>query len=306
MKNLFLITVLILGGAVLAQAQQRGRPDPTPQTTSERRTQQSIDRAKDISNRSNSLQLLEKLPPQVRGNNKFFKESIRPFYRKTTKEERSLLAPNEEDFTKHRGFLSQKKAGILRLIIDKGCVVNPKVVSAKPHCAKFSMPGAGSAYSFRYYDYRLVHLADLNFRKNTFQALGTLTHGIMVNLGNVSLEDINVKTKGMNFLAKFKPAKDLPKAADIANKLVKGINKDGFKYASVLPVKENMTYALRSVAYKGESLKKVGKIVFNEFELDKRKDIIIAFRVVRFHPNEDVTILWKEIQSRKAPKMKMK
>ena len=42
---------------------------------------------------------------------------------------------------------------------------------------------------------------------------------------------------------------------------------------------------------------------FLMLEGDKRKDLILAFRVIRKTPNGSVTILWKELQQNKAPEI---
>ena len=132
----------------------------------------------------------------------------------------------------------------------------------------------------------------------------------MVNLGETPLDQVDLKTDGVKYLAKFKPAKDMPSAGDIANKLTKGIKDGGFTYASILPVSPGKTYVLRSIAYRGVLPMTMEGVLYNEIEesygFDKRRDIIIAFKVARFTTNKNATILWKELSNKKAPKLKSK
>lgn len=306
MKKLFLVSILVFISSVGIYSQTPSRnPKPTPHPSTVK-LQKTVDSGRDISNRSNNLRLTENFPVKTEKERKIVREKIKPRYRKTTKEERNYLSPSDEDAQKYYSFLKQKDTGLIKLISDKGCASNKNVVNASPQCERLTMPGAGSAYSFRFKDYRILDLSDLNFRKNRFESLGVLNHGFIVYIGDIPLESVTLKTKGVGYLASIKPAKNFNKAAELANKLTKGIKKDGFIYSSIKGVKENSTYVLRSIAYRGESLKTVDGIIYNEMDLDKRKDVIVAFRVVRLNPNEDVTILWKELRSKKAPKLKAK
>lgn len=301
MKNFSLILVLILiFGVVAINAQTRGNPTPTPDTES------PIDRQRqdDINKRSSNLRLTEKFPVEpVNKDNRTFREKIRPIYRKPDKEERKILSPNSEDETKFAQFLKAKKTGLIKLIIDQGCDKDVGVVVSTPHCLKYSMPGAGASYSFRYDNYRIRYLSDINYTGKAFQSVGVLTHGVFADIGDIPLEDVNLDTNGIDFLEKIEPAENFAEAKALIDKLEKGIENDGFIYKNNLPVKENTTYLLRSIAYRGNSYRTVAGIMFDELEFDKREDITVAFRIVRLEPDGSVTILWKELDSKKAPKI---
>ncbi|MEZ5344340.1 MAG: hypothetical protein R2681_02185 [Pyrinomonadaceae bacterium] len=300
MKRITVSVVFCLLVAVTALGQVRGRPDPTPQSPTDR----SINQANEIGRRSNELRNVEAFPVKNDEERKIFREQIEPLYRKPTDEEMTILDPGAGYQTANEAFLKNKRTGLIKLIIDRDCAENQNVVKASAECAKYTMPGAGSAYSFREEMHRLIRLADLNFRKNSFQALGTLTHGIMTDLGQVSIETIDLKSPDVEYLVDFKPAKDINAAAKIAGDLTKGIKDSGKVYASVLPVREGNTYLLRSIAYRGEAAKVAGPIVYNELDFDERRDVIVAFKVLKFVPDESVVILWKELQDKKSPKIK--
>ena len=233
-----------------------------------------------------------------------FLNSIQPLYRKPTKEELQTLAPNAEDVRKYAEFLKQSNTGITRLVVDFGCAANPSIVVATPNCLKYTMPGAGSSFSFRTNNYRIRRLADLTFTGGSFQTTGVLLHGILVNLGDISLEQISLSTNGIKFLTDFVPATEFEKAAETERQLIAGIENGGFSYYSGLNAVENATYILRSIAYRGMFPQAVQNVAYNELAFDKRKDVLVIFRVIRKDTDGSITILWKEMQDKKSPKIK--
>lgn len=147
------------------------------------------------------------------------------------------------------------------------------------------------------------HISDIVFKGSNFEALGTLNHGIMVDLGDVPIDGLDERSEGIGYITGMKASRDFAQAGDLAVKLQKGIKQDGRMYSSVLPVRENSTYVIRSIAYDGEAIRKVGPYAYNEMDLDKRRDVLVVFRVVRLRDG-DATIVWKELDSSKAPKLK--
>lgn len=238
--------------------------------------------------------------------NPFAHKKIEILYRMPTAKELALLSPNKEDFRAFAEFLRQPHTGLTTLAADKGCADNSKIVVATADCLAYSMPGAGSSYSFRVKNYRIPNLADITFTENSFQATGIRLHGIFVKLGDVPLEQVNLQTKGINFLTDFKPEADFQKAKEIDRQLSVGIEKDGFVYRRALRAVDDTTYVLRSVAYRGTYLRAVEGFSYNELDFDKRSDVIIAFRIVRRDADGAVTILWKQLQKQNSPKTKWK
>ena len=234
----------------------------------------------------------------------FLKKNIEPLYRKPTAKELKAIEPSRELFTKYAEFLRQPNTGLTKLIDDKGCADNTKVVVATDNCLKYTMPGAGSSFSFRTDTYRIPRLADLTFTDKSFQAEGVLLHGIFVNLGDVPLEQVSLETKGMKYLVNFEPEPDYEKGREIDLKLAQGIKEDGFLYRRGLYTVENTTFALRSVAYGGKYFRAVKDFTYNEFDYDKRKDVIVVFRIVEKDTEGNVTILWKQLQQKDSPEIK--
>lgn len=227
-----------------------------------------------------------------------------PLYRKATKEELRKIAPNPHLFQKYAAFLRQDETGLTRLLPDAGCAESTRVVVATKECLAYTMPGAGYAYSFREDNYRIPRLADIIFTENSFQASGVLLHGIFVKLGDVPLETVGLQTAGMKYLVDFQPEPNYDRAKLISEKLSEGVETDGFFYRRGLNAEDDTVYALRSIAYRGRYLRAIRGITYNEFAYDKRRDIIVAFRIVERGADDSVTILWKILSEKKSPKIK--
>ncbi|MGC2238802.1 MAG: hypothetical protein WA584_21785 [Pyrinomonadaceae bacterium] len=232
--------------------------------------------------------------------------SVQPLYRKPTREELQTIAPSSGLLQKFNGFLRADNTGLFKLLVDVGCADNTNIVVAKEKCLKFTMPGAGNSYSFRTNNYRIRHLADLTFSGKNFYVSGVLMHGIMVNIGDVPLENVTLQTNGLKFLNEFQPTDDFEQAKLLDRQFVNGVTKDGFFYSRGLASVENTTYILRSIAYDGRIMRSVRGIAYNELDFDKRKDVMIAFRVVSRDADGSLTILWKELSRKDAPKFKKK
>lgn len=224
-------------------------------------------------------------------------------YREPTKKELETVAPNEELKAKYAKFLRQPNTGLTKLIKDKNCSENTKIVSADENCLKYSMPGAGNSFSFRKEQYRIARLADLTFTENSFQGTGFLTHTLLVNIGDVGLESVSLQTAGLQYINEFQPEPDYNKGKIIAEKLSEGVKKDNFLYRRGHLAVENATFVMRSIAYGGKSFRAVEGLTYNEFDFDDRRDITVAFRIVEKDSDGNVTILWKRLSDKKSPKV---
>ncbi len=229
---------------------------------------------------------------------------IRPLYRKPSKEELEAVEPGAELFNKYADFLRQENTGLTKLIEDTGCAESTKVVVASDKCLKYTMPGAGSSFSFRAQTYRLSRLADITFTDNSFQAGGVFIHGIFVNIGDIPLEKVTLETGGLKYLTEFAPETDYKKSKEIDRQLSKGVKSGGFLYRRGLYIVEDTTFVLRSIAYDGKYMRSASGVTYNELDFDKRNDVIVAFRIVEKDTDGNVTILWKVLQQKDAPELK--
>ncbi len=308
MKNTFYIFLFLLLGLNLAHAQQT-TPKPTPKPAATPNQKIEIQRA--VSQQNAQNQRFNNLHGKHTGRpldsfrvRYFAGDFLETLYRKPTSEELDLIKPNEEDLRKYSNFLKNPNTGIIKLINDAGCSENSKIIVATAECLKYKFPGAGSSYSFRTKSYRLPRLADLTFTDNSFQATGVHLHGIFVNIGDIPLERVNSNTEGMEFLLKFMPSTDYQSAAKVDRYLSKGIVHKGFIYRRALYMQENTTFVLRSIAYRGKYFRAVRGMTYNELNFDKRRDVIVAFQVIRKHADGSISLLWKEISNKKSPKLK--
>ena len=292
----FLTVLLIISAVIVTVTAQ--------QTADEKKAQDERNQA-DFNQRVDALRNVGKPRTRVDPNEEFhiMQSRIKPRYRKPNDNEIKLLAPENQDLQTFSDFLSNKNTGITKLIIDKGCDQGSEIVNSTPHCLKYAMPGAGASYSFRVKNYQNKSLGDLNFSGDVFETTGVLKQGILINIGDISLDKINLDTKELKVLAEFIPPDNFKKASAFSAMLEKGIDGGEFVYKNSAPVLENTTYALRSIAYRGEVNQVVDGISYNELSFDERRDVIVVFRIVRLVPDESVTILWKELSDKKSPKI---
>lgn len=206
----------------------------------------------------------------------------------------AIVSPNPADTAKYRDFLQQSKTGLFRLIPNFGCDTT-KIIYVEGDCLNY-VPN-GWIYSFRQKNYPFINfLSDIRLDKEYLISEGFHTQGILVELGTDNLENITSETDGMKFLSEYAPATQFQEAKDQYEKLKNGIENGNFKYSNAVKYKENITYALRSIAYKSEN---------RMIKSDKRSDVTIAFRIIRKEENGGISILWKEISRQKAPRLKV-
>jgi hypothetical protein len=232
----------------------------------------------------------------------------KPLTKEEIKKIKALLAPNAEDLAKYKDFLDQSKTGLFRLFPNLDCE-SKNIVRVDGNCANF-VPGGG-AYSFRAKTYGGMDLFDIRFFADELFADAFLAQEIFVPLGNVPLEDVSLASKGIGFLGDFKPEEKNQEVREQFAKIAAVVKSGDYYYSKRVKAVENMTYALRVVAYRSQE-----KIIFrsnDELSIqldkflavndDKRMDIIIAFRIIRKDQNGSISILWKELKRRAAPEI---
>lgn len=305
MKNVVIASTIFFASAFTISGQQI---NPSPQITPvpSMEIQPNIRRGEERNRRFDREKSVgNQVSTQNYERRQIFFQTIEPLYRKLTDEELQMLAPDAEDLRKFAAFLRLPKTGIIKLMNDFGCADNPSVLVVTPNCLKYTMPGAGSSFSFRTNSYRIQRLADLTFSGHEFKVTGIWLHGILTNLGDVSLDQVSINTNEAQFLQDFVPANNPENAAEIEKNLAEGIQRNVFFYRNRLAAEENRTYLLRSIAYRGIFYRAVQRVTYNELDFDKREDIIVAFRIIRKDETDgSITILWKELLRRKSPILK--
>ncbi len=240
-----------------------------------------------------------------------------PRNKRLTSEERRRVKiatkVSKEVKNQYRNFLKQSNTGIFRLFPDFGCETK-NVIRVDGDCKDF-IPGRW-AYSFRLKSYSNKTFHDISFKKDKFIVKSLLTQGILVDLGDSSIDDISLDQKSLEYLVNFVPANDRKKASEQYKELSVGVEKNGFKYSNNLTVKEDTTYALRLIAYKYKDeystrlwQKNIGKATDEErkffgIQYDKRNDSIFLFRIVKKSDDDaGITIIWKRLSKKKSPKL---
>ncbi|HEX8264396.1 MAG TPA: hypothetical protein VF596_03155 [Pyrinomonadaceae bacterium] len=217
-------------------------------------------------------------------------EGINLSFFKLSNEDKQLTAPSEEDKKKIADFSRLSNVEIVKLL-NISCLKAGQV--KLDNACKNSIPGFGSYYSFRDRRYLYPSMSDLQLSKDWFVTAGFLTQGIIVSLGEVDFENISLISPGVNFLNQFTPAES-PDEADKQRKQIEdGIKKDEFSYNRIAQVKVNNVYAMRSIAYRSKAK-----------TLDKREDTILVFKVISRDIEGNVTLIWRKLKSKTAPKIK--
>jgi hypothetical protein len=232
----------------------------------------------------------------------FQRRAILPFKKRISREQKKILAPDVSDLQRYEVFLSQPNTGLIKLFPDIGCEEDAAVVRADEICLK-AIPMSGF-YSFREKEYTSSHLSDIRLKNDVLITDGLLTQGILVALGDVALETISLASGGMKFLNEFVPETQGAEALKQTKQIIKGINTDEHFYRKALFAKENMTYALRLIAYRGSFVQTFRGLPFDLLAGDERDDLTVAFRVLRKDKAGNLTILWKELLRKDAPKIK--
>ena len=207
--------------------------------------------------------------------------------------EKELLAPAVEDQERFAEFLRLPDTGVIRLFPPG----RRRVISITD-LATGRRPGFGayaSLYSFTkekhgnglngYVDPRLGW-AELRLWNGRFVTGVTgESLGVLVALGDVSLETVTPETFGVTGLADIVPPADYFEAASLSRRNRAGFALEKFRYGSSLAVAENTTYVLRSTS-------------------NKRADLLVAFRVIRMDENGSVTLVWRKLKVYPKPAWK--
>ena len=225
-----------------------------------------------------------------------------PFKPKPSKEQKQKLQPNSSDLTKYAEFLRQPKTGLIRLYPDLECE-SAYILRADQDCAE-NIPGS-SYYSFREKEYTSDFLSDIRLKNRQFITDGVLTQSFLVNLGNISLENLSLNSDGMKFLNDFIAEPENREAMKQYNQLANGIKQGKYEYRKVAVAVENTTYAMRIVAYKANVFSIYRGWRYNVLEGDNRVDLTIGFKVVRRDQDGSISILWKELDRKKSVKLKL-
>lgn len=250
-------------------------------------------------------QICAQSPPIERQRNSNSASGTRSYFplrKRATKEQKKQLQPNAADLQAYARFLAQPKTGMFRLLPDLECEANSLVIKADETCLK-AIPES-SFYSFREQEHTREILADIRLKGGYFISDGILAQGIIVNLGNLSLENISQNSEGLRFLNDYVPQTGNREARRQFLQMTEGVESGKYEYRKILPAIINYTYAMRAIAYKGSIVSSFRGFRFDLLEGDKRIDLTLVFRVIRQEKDGGLTLVWKELSRRESPKIK--
>jgi hypothetical protein len=194
-----------------------------------------------------------------------------------------LLKPTRAERATHEQFLKQPHVGLVRLLPDSKVVTIDELDKGKSN--KFRLAVGGAFYSFT----RLNHSpwrADLKLKDGDLEvAFGPDVIGAITTLGDVPIDSVTLNSPGVSTLATYAPPLERKRAQGEYEGFKAGLTLAGYTFQTRLPVRENTTYALRSIAY-GQS------------------DLLVAIRVVKQNSDGSVLLLWKRIDKFSTPKLK--
>ncbi|MGQ0761054.1 MAG: hypothetical protein ACT4OT_03415 [Acidobacteriota bacterium] len=190
---------------------------------------------------------------------------------------KGLLAPSVQDRADHATFLKQSDTGLIKLLPRE--VYDWRAYGTEKH---LNLKGGGAYYSFFYLAHDYGWGFDIELDHNRFTVGFAGGYGMLVRIGDVSLNDVSLGSSAVDFIAKYRPARN---ASDVRCELKRfhdGVEVDGLVYRSSLPVEVNSTYLLRSISF-------------------GRSDLLVAYRVTRQDSDGSVILAWKLLKQWRRP-----
>jgi hypothetical protein len=236
----------------------------------------------------------------ARENERFRRESARnrnrpavsslpaPPPRKMTAEHKQRLYPSDAERSSLAALLREDGTGVTRLLPYTRCVVDPRILNVRGSCLDQVPPvrGGGSFYSFRAGKHHFAPYADIALRDNLFN-VGFTNHtlGMLTTVGDVPLAAVTLHNHAVRPFLKLVPAATLDETEREFRRSRAWLEVPEYSYSASVPVRENTTYVLRSIAF--------------EPNRSKPSDVLVAFRVTRKDADGAVTIAWKQLQKPK-------
>lgn len=297
MKKVLLLIGLAAAASTLVMAQssgESGRSVPQKilsEDAREKSRQMSAERLSNNEKRANAY--------DRRVN--FINRKSLPFKASLKKEQRQRLEPDQSFVLRYADFLRQPRTGLVKLFSDQGCEENSNILRVDANCLDW-IPNS-AFYSFRENEHTTDYFADITYKNSFLVTDGILSQGILAAIGDVLLENVSLQTPGLKFLKDYQPSPHAREALSQFIEISKGLREGGYEYRKAVRATENMTYALRVIAYRGNFYSAYRGRIFDVLYGDKRTDIILAFRVLKKEADGSVTLLWKEINRQKSPKV---
>jgi hypothetical protein len=195
--------------------------------------------------------------------------------------EDQVLAPAAEDRAAYKQLLSQSDTGLIRLLPRE--IYESEVY--KKNQKTLTIRGGGAYYSFARLTHEYGYGSDLSLDSGYLSVgFAGADYGMMVDVGDVSLDEISNDYPRVLSLLNYSAAKDETQARVEQRQIYEGRILDGATYKGRMPVKIGTTFLLRSINY--------------DFS-----DVLVAFRTVRKDSDGSMIIAWKLLKRFPKPEL---
>lgn len=242
----------------------------------------------------------ERLPARIIA----IREVTSPLYRKPTEKELKIVAPDSKWLTEF-GFRDNKAGGVIRLMPDLGCARNVRVIRASEECLRLSMPGAANSFSFRTRSYRIRRLADITLDGDSIVLAGIFMHAVLVPLGNVNFESVGMKSYTLATIDALTPPARFEDFSRFEGAICNSLESMGIPYVRRHKIEVGGTFVFRGIAYRGRVIRAAGGFTYNEMDFDRRRDVLVIFRVLERGNDGSVTLVYRILRDSPAPKIKI-
>jgi hypothetical protein len=195
--------------------------------------------------------------------------------------EDQFLAPAEEDRAVFKELLAQPDTGLIRLLPRE--LYESEMY--KKNRKTLTIRGGGAYFSFTRLTHEYGYGSDLQLQSGYLSVgFAGADYGMMIDLGDVSLDEIGPDYPRVLSLMSYAAARDEAQARAEHREIETGRILYGATYKDRLPVKVDSTFLLRSINY-GDS------------------DVLVACRVVRKDSDGSVIIAWKLLKKFPKPEL---
>ena len=159
--------------------------------------------------------------------------------------EKKFLGPSEEDKTTYAEYVGQQDRGLIRLL--------PREVYDKE--TTLTIRGGGSYYSFTRLTHAYGYGSDISFEQGFLKVgFAGADYGMLINVGDVPLEEINVEHPRVKFLSGYTTVLEEPQARAEQRRFGAGTTIDGVNYCERVRAQVKATYVVRSINYSGSDV----------------------------------------------------
>ena len=190
--------------------------------------------------------------------------------------EKKILEPSAADREANAEFLSGSDTGIIRLL--------PRETYDTGGKRTLTIRGGGAYYSFVLSTHEYGRGSDIELQQGYLSVgFAGFDHGLMLNVGDVPLNELTSDHLAVRALLGFQPAMKEDEIRKEQRALWQGIDTGGFLFTGRVPAKVSNTYLLRSISYDDS-------------------DIAVAFRVTRKDTDGSLILVFKILKKFPAPK----